>query len=589
MSLIHPRLVGRATTLATAVLLALAGLTVAPASAEGTLTVSMGWPQCTVGEPCTANAGETGSAYGGTAPYTYAVTDGTFPPGLTMAESGAVSGVPTGGGDYTFTVTATDATGATGSTTGVFGAHGIYEPNIDLVPNQVEGIYVLPSAQEGQPYSQSFSAVGGTPGYTYSIPARYRLPEGLTLSSAGVLSGTPTSSGQWDFAVQATDSSTGTGPYAGSYMYELDIAPRPVMITTTTIQPEQLGWEFEQRIETSGGLAPYQFSITSGELPDGLTLSDDGVVSGTPTAPGQSFFTVTVVDDSGIRASRQYSTIFYPTALVVTPDSLSDATVGTPYAATFDVANGVAPYTYAAVSGTLPPGLTLTRDGVLSGTPSVAGGYSFYVVARDATTGPNPNGGGQLVTVTVADPSTVVPAVDTDGDGLSDADERRAGTDPNRADTDRDGLSDGAEVHGISLTQLVRRRHAGLRPIGVVHPNPLVADTDHDGLDDGAEVNGTMIYQLVVLRHHRTFVIGLRSTDPTRPDTDNDGLRDRAEMTGRANRAHHRHLSDPTCWDTDRGGVGDRREVRHGADPADVKSGPRTPRRQSWLLRPARS
>jgi hypothetical protein len=248
------------------------------------------------------------------------------------------------------------------------------------------------------------------------------------------------------------------------------------------------------------------------------------------------------------------------------------------------VANGVAPYVFSSVPANLPPGLTLSPTGVLSGTPTASGTFSFSIVAHDSVTGTGPNFGVQGFTMTVTDPATV--GQDSDGDGIPDSTEQSLGTDPHRADTDADGLSDGAEVHGIWMAQRVRGRHGAAHPIGLVRPDPLVADSDHDGIGDGVEVSGTLLDQLVVLPHHRTRVIGHRSTDPTHADTDRDGLRDRAEVTGSANRhGHHHHLSDPARWDTDRGGVGDGREVRRASDPADVKSGPMTPRQQSWVLR----
>ncbi len=112
--------------------------------------------------------------------------------------------------------------------------------------------------------------------------------------------------------------------------------------------------------------------------------------------------------------------------------------------------------------------------------------------------------------------------VDSDGDGLTNREERGLGTDPRNPDTDGDGLKDGAEV----------RTHG---------TNPLVHDTDGDGLNDGQEVHGSQ-------------------TDPLKPDTDGDGLTDGAEV--------NTHKTQPTVADTDRDGLNDGDEInRHKTDP----------------------
>jgi hypothetical protein len=113
--------------------------------------------------------------------------------------------------------------------------------------------------------------------------------------------------------------------------------------------------------------------------------------------------------------------------------------------------------------------------------------------------------------------------VDTDGDGLTDADELRRGSDPNSTDSDGDGLEDGDEVY-------------------VHRTDPADADTDGDGLSDGAEVN-------------------THGTDPTRADTDGDGVMDGAELT---------LGTGPLAFDSDQDGLGDGLEVALGTDPLDA-------------------
>ncbi len=136
---------------------------------------------------------------------------------------------------------------------------------------------------------------------------------------------------------------------------------------------------------------------------------------------------------------------------------------------------------------------------------------------------------------------------DSDGDGLSDGEERDLGTDPLNPDTDGDGLNDGDEVAAGS--------------------DPTVADTDGDGLNDGDELAA--------------------GTDPTNPDTDGDGVSDGDEVAagtdplaadsdgdGLSDGEEASLGTDPLNPDTDGDGASDGDEVADGTDPLDASSGP---------------
>lgn len=144
------------------------------------------------------------TATGGTAPYTYAVTAGALPPGLNLSAAGLVSGTPTApGGNFTFTVTATDAKGCTGSQ-----QHTL---TINCGPPPEIVADCLPEGTEGSPYSFTLSVNGGAPPYTWSIAAG-ALPPGITLgATTGTLSGTPTAAGTYTFTVRVTDNVGGSG------------------------------------------------------------------------------------------------------------------------------------------------------------------------------------------------------------------------------------------------------------------------------------------------------------------------------------------------------------------------------------------
>lgn len=91
---------------------------------------------------------------------------------------------------------------------------------------------MLPAANVGTAYSQTITASGGTSPYTYIITAG-PLPTGLSLSTAGALSGTPTAVGMLTFTVTATDSSTGGGPLTGSRTYSLLVTKAAVTATVS--------------------------------------------------------------------------------------------------------------------------------------------------------------------------------------------------------------------------------------------------------------------------------------------------------------------------------------------------------------------
>ena len=327
------------------------------------------------------------TAGGGTAPYSYAVTAGTLPAGLVLSGS-TISGTPSQTGTFNFTITATDSTSAgSGGPYSVSTSYSISvaAPTIALTPTTLTG------ATAGVAYSQAITASGGVTPYSYSITAG-ALPAGLTLSSSGTLSGTPSAGGTFTFTVTATDSTTGTGsPFTGSRAYSLTVAAPTITITPASLSSWPAGTPYSQTLTASGGNGTYTFAVTAGTLPPGWSLSSSGVLSGTATASNIYNFTVTATDQStGTGApysgSRAYSATVTSPSFTLTPPNLS-AAVGQAYTGNFVAGGGTAPYTYTLYNTTLPPGLSLAADGTLSGTPTSAGTFNFSVVARDSTAG----------------------------------------------------------------------------------------------------------------------------------------------------------------------------------------------------------
>ena len=246
----------------------------------------------------------------------------------------------------------------------------------------------LADGKVGQQYTAQLTAAGGVTPYVWSLTGT--LPPGLTLSPSGAISGTPTSTGIFPFTVQIVDSSS--PPL--SVTADLSIAVvSPLKITTTSINEAVTGVRFSQTVQAVGGTGPYQWSITSGSLPAGLTLSQDtGTISGTAVTTGTSTFTISVTDsDTPTAHTASLSTsISVVEPLTFAVPATPDGVVGLPYPTTTPthVTGGSGSYTWSITSGKLPAGLSFDAGtGTISGTINLSaelGPDNFTVTVADA-------------------------------------------------------------------------------------------------------------------------------------------------------------------------------------------------------------
>lgn len=248
------------------------------------------------------------------------------------------------------------------------------------------------TGQVGVPYNSGGAAVAVNGGQApYSGFSATGLPAGLAMSSAGVISGVPTTAANATVAVTATDSSGGAGAFTFTASATLDISP-PTLILTPAVGalPGGVGGTaYSQTFTTTGGIAPIRYEVTAGALPNGLSLSTGGVISGVPTETGTFNFTVTATDGSGnaYAKSGAYSITVAAPAITFTAPAAGVLPGGlrtVAYSQTFTATGGTAPYGYAVNGGAPPPGLALAADGTLSGAPTMAGSYSFTITASDA-------------------------------------------------------------------------------------------------------------------------------------------------------------------------------------------------------------
>ena len=168
--------------------------------------------------------GQSFMASGGTAPYVFTVTAGALPGGLALSPAGALGGTPTATGASSFRVTATDSTPVASG--GPLTATQVYDMTVVTAPQLVMTPASVPGGTVNVSYaSQTLSVTGGMAPYSFAVTGG-SLPAGLTLDSAGSLSGVPTAAGQYPFVITATDSTPVAvgGPFAVSASYSVNIA-----------------------------------------------------------------------------------------------------------------------------------------------------------------------------------------------------------------------------------------------------------------------------------------------------------------------------------------------------------------------------
>jgi hypothetical protein len=238
------------------------------------------------------------TATGGVAPYTWTISAGALPTGLTIDSStGVISGTATTVGTASFTVTATDSDSNMGTAS--------LSITVDSSSTLTITTTSLPNGTVGTAYSTTLAASGGTPPYTWSNIGN-ALPGGLSLAgSTGVISGTPTTAGATSLTIEVTDSDDNT---ASQPLTLTIVSGTPLTITTTSLPDGVVGTAYSQAVTATGGVPPYTWSISSGSLPAGLSIAPStGVISGTPTTTGLSSFTVLVQDSNSNTATANLS------------------------------------------------------------------------------------------------------------------------------------------------------------------------------------------------------------------------------------------------------------------------------------------
>ncbi len=350
------------------------------------------------------------SGSGGVAPYTFAVTAGAVPAGLTLSPAGVLSGTPTAGGSFNFTVSATDSSPFPGPFSGSQAYTLVIAPATISLPATP-----LAGGTLGAAYSAAITpASGGTSPYAYAVTAG-ALPGGLTVNATtGAITGTPSALGTFNFSLTATDSSTGSGPYAATQAYSIVVIDNPPVANSGTLTVAYSAPATPVTLNITGGTATSVAIATTAV--NGTAIATGTSITYQPTAgfAGSDSFTYTATNSGGTSAPATITVTVNDAVITITAGGALTTTVAVPYTQTFTFNGGAQPWSSYQVTN-LPAGLSITgttaNTVTVSGTPTQAGSFSLNVSATDSSTGNGPYTPGEVFVLTVAAPGlTLAPA-----------------------------------------------------------------------------------------------------------------------------------------------------------------------------------
>ncbi|MEW6430037.1 MAG: putative Ig domain-containing protein [Myxococcota bacterium] len=356
-----------------------------PVAASSLRIATSALPDATVGLPYQFRLAAVGEM--GASTWSIDTSQGPAPAWLTLSSSdGTLSGTPTTPEVASFTVKLENA-----------GRQAVRRLAMRVLPPTTQVIITTTSlpAVVNSPstvFSFALGAAGGARPYTWRLSAG-TLPSGLTLSADGVISGSPRGvpNGNTNVTVEVTDS---TGGRASQALVVRLVPAGSIFFRTLSLAPGLTGQDYLQDIAVQNAdgsplAKPLKWTVT-GSLPDGLSVTEQTeliTLSGRPQRAGLFNFTVSVQDASGRGDSMAYALTVYPPRYRIAMEG-----VPTPLYAgdTIEGRLTVSPsaaVTYAVVSGALPPGVSLSAEGALSGTVAAEGAeglWTFVVEARDA-------------------------------------------------------------------------------------------------------------------------------------------------------------------------------------------------------------
>ncbi|MGA7906122.1 MAG: putative Ig domain-containing protein [Candidatus Sulfotelmatobacter sp.] len=333
-------------------------------------------------------------ATGGTSPYTFSATG--IPSGLTInATTGSITGTPQTSGNFSVTATVKDASSAKSSATFA----------IEVYKSGTIGVVISPdSSALVSGATQKFTASvynSSNQNVTWSCSAG-------TITSSGLYTAPQVQSGTWTYRVWATSAADPTKSSTAVAIVTPNVAP--LTITTTSLPSYEVGTQYSQSVNVTGGKSPYHWKLTTGTLPKGITFTNStGVFAGNSGQTGAFPLTVTVTDSSwptNLTATQSYSLVG-TSALSVSTTTLPQITAGSSYDTAVVAVGGMTPYQWSLSSGSLPTGISLSgTSGAISGTTQQTGQYTLTVRVTDSSS-PQQSATAQYTVQSVQGQSTV--------------------------------------------------------------------------------------------------------------------------------------------------------------------------------------
>lgn len=309
-------------------------------------------------------------AQGGKPPYIWQIISGIIPEGIVFeTETATLSGIPQSAQSEIIRIKVTDS-----------------ENNLDIAELRINisggPLSILTTnlnvGEVGTNYYEHLYVQGGIPPYNWAILSG-NLPEGIEFQNTGILIGTPLTDIESDLLFQVVDDTNNNDHKT----LNLTILGGPLTVQTVSLQEGSVGIEFYQQLEATGGIHPYSWSIQSGELPEGISLSPEGILSGTPTNPEIKEIEIKVTDSNQDVDLRSYVFIINADSLMIITQSLDVGILTQGYNFQLQAIGGISPYHWRIIAGNLPQNLELSDGGVISGVPEEIGIFPFEVEVFD--------------------------------------------------------------------------------------------------------------------------------------------------------------------------------------------------------------